>query len=79
MQPHLQLELHKSSGNFLFDPIAYKRLIGRLMYLTYSRPKISYAVSKLNQFIDALIDEDVLSDLLVLKYTQRYPWQGSVF
>ncbi|MCH82631.1 retrovirus-related Pol polyprotein from transposon TNT 1-94, partial [Trifolium medium] len=40
MQPHLQL--HKTSDTSLSDPTAYRRLIGRLLYLTHSRPEISY-------------------------------------
>lgn len=46
MQPHLQL--HKESGTPLFDPTAYKRLIGRVIYLTHSRTEISYVISKLS-------------------------------
>jgi hypothetical protein len=46
MQPHLQL--HKSSGHPLSNPTPYRRLIGRLLYLTHSRPEIAYAVSKLS-------------------------------
>ncbi|GAU51103.1 hypothetical protein TSUD_411830 [Trifolium subterraneum] len=46
-KPHQQL--HKTSGTILSDPTAYRRLVGRLLYLTHSRPEIAYAVSKLNQ------------------------------
>ncbi|MCH96936.1 putative retrotransposon polyprotein, partial [Trifolium medium] len=41
MQPQLQLQ--KSSGEAISDPTTYKRLIGRLLYLTHSRPEIAYA------------------------------------
>ncbi|MCH88981.1 cysteine-rich RLK (receptor-like protein kinase) 8, partial [Trifolium medium] len=41
MQPHLQL--HKTSGQPLSNPTPYRRLIGRLLYLTHSRPEIAYA------------------------------------
>jgi hypothetical protein len=49
MHPHLQL--HQSSGNVLTDPTPYRRLVGRLLYLTHPRPEISYVVSKLSQFL----------------------------
>lgn len=39
MQPHLHL--HKEFGISLSDPIAYRRLIGRLPYQTHSRLEIS--------------------------------------
>lgn len=36
---------NKASGQSLPDPSSYKRLIGRLLYLTITRPDISYVVS----------------------------------
>ena len=38
---------------FLEDPAAYRRLVGRLMYLTIRRPYITFAVNKLCQFTSA--------------------------
>ncbi|XLR32196.1 hypothetical protein S83_060096 [Arachis hypogaea] len=45
------LRLSNSDGDSLEDPSIYRRLIGRLMYLTISRPDITYAVSTLSQFL----------------------------
>lgn len=69
MQPHLQL--HKSYGTPLSEPTAYKRLFGRLLYLTYSKPEISYAVSKLSQFLNSTTDKHMLDDLHVLRYLKN--------
>ncbi|MCH83453.1 retrovirus-related pol polyprotein from transposon TNT 1-94, partial [Trifolium medium] len=77
MQP--QLQLHKSSGTPISDPTAYRRLIGRLLYLTHSRPEISYAVSKLSQFLDAPTDAHMLAGLHVLKFLKNHPGQGLFF
>ncbi|MCH79569.1 hypothetical protein A2U01_0000320 [Trifolium medium] len=77
MQP--QLQLHKSSGTPITDPTTYRRLIGRLLYLTHSRPEISYAVSKLNQFLDSPTDTHMLAGLHVLKYLKNNPGQGLFF
>lgn len=77
MQPHLQL--HIESGTPLSDPTTYMILIGRLMWLTHSRPKISYVVSKLSQFLSSLTDEHKLSELHVLKYLKGNPYNGLVF
>ena len=46
-----QLKLSKDSGELLLDSSKYRRLIGKLMYLTLSRPDITYAVNKLSQFL----------------------------
>jgi hypothetical protein len=77
MQPHLQL--HKTSGTPLSDPTAYRRLVGRLLYLTHSRPEISYAVSKLSQFLSEPTNEHMLAGLHVLKYLKNNPGKGLFF
>ncbi|GAU23069.1 hypothetical protein TSUD_183680 [Trifolium subterraneum] len=76
MQPHQQL--HKTSGTILSDS-AYRRLVGRLLYLTHSRPEISYAVSKLSQFLSAPTNEHMLAGLHVLKYLKTNPGKGLYF
>ncbi|KAL0454835.1 UNVERIFIED_CONTAM: Retrovirus-related Pol polyprotein from transposon RE1 [Sesamum latifolium] len=45
------VKLDASSGSVLASPDRYRRLIGRLLYLGFSRPDISFPVQQLSQFI----------------------------
>nr|KYP33448.1 Retrovirus-related Pol polyprotein from transposon TNT 1-94 [Cajanus cajan] len=45
------LHLNTSDGSPIPDPSIYRRLVGRLIYLTISRPDISFPVNKLSQFM----------------------------
>ena len=46
-------KLHKHLGSFLStdDTSLYRRLIGRLIYLTNTRPDITYVVQHMSQFV----------------------------
>ncbi|RVW76661.1 Retrovirus-related Pol polyprotein from transposon RE2 [Vitis vinifera] len=50
MESSLKLTTNDSSPLF-FDPASYRRLIGRLLYLTITRPNLAYAVQALSQFM----------------------------
>ena len=44
-------KLALAEGKILHDPTSYQLLIGRLIYLTITRPEISYAVHILSKFM----------------------------
>ena len=47
------LKLSVDTGVLLEDPESYRRIVGRLLYLTLTQPYISYAVQHLSQFLQA--------------------------
>uniref|UniRef100_A0A2N9IA04 Integrase catalytic domain-containing protein n=1 Tax=Fagus sylvatica TaxID=28930 RepID=A0A2N9IA04_FAGSY len=61
MEPNLKLM--PDEGDFVDDPDTYRRLVGKLIYLTITRPDISYAVSIV---VVSFIDHLVISALKVI-------------
>ena len=49
MDPNVKMKAN--DGKELVDVSSYRRLIGRLLYLTVSRPDIMFAVHKLSQYV----------------------------
>ena len=52
MIPNLQLT---KEGELFKDPERYRRLVGKLNYLTVTRPDIAYSVSIVSQFMSSPI------------------------
>ena len=47
----INLKLSKDERKLLADAGMYRRLIGRILFLTISRPNITYTVHRLSQFM----------------------------
>ena len=45
-------KLLPNQGKLIDDPGQYRRLVGKLNYLTVTRPDIAFAVSVISQFMD---------------------------
>ncbi|KAF5453775.1 hypothetical protein F2P56_023495 [Juglans regia] len=66
MEPNHKLT--HSSGECLSDVTGYHRLIGKLIYLSTTRPDITYFVGILSQFMDKPTHTHVLMAHRILKY-----------
>ena len=63
-----QLKLTASEGILLQDPTPYRSLVGKLNYLSNTRPDLSYTVQTLSQYIQSPRD----SHWKALKHTLNY-------
>ena len=74
-------ENHKlalATGPFVANAGQYRRLIGRLIYLTITRPDLCYAVHILSQFMQAPREEHMAAAFRVLRYVKGTPDCGVV-
>jgi hypothetical protein len=73
------LKMSQSTGDLLDDPSIYRRLVGRLLYLTVTRLDISYSVQKLSQFMSRPTNAHLTAANRVLRYIKGTSGQGLFF
>ncbi|KAJ0514307.1 putative RNA-directed DNA polymerase [Helianthus annuus] len=69
----------KSSDFELTNITNYQKLIGKLIYLTLTRPDISYAVHCLSQFMHKPLNSHFKIALRLLRYLKSSPGKGILF
>ncbi|XP_062075615.1 uncharacterized mitochondrial protein AtMg00810-like [Humulus lupulus] len=72
----VNLKLSAEDGELLKDPKAYRRLIGHLIYLTITRPDLSYVINRLSQFVCSPQQPHYQAALKVLHYIKTTPGRG---
>uniref|UniRef100_A0A2N9GQL0 Reverse transcriptase Ty1/copia-type domain-containing protein n=1 Tax=Fagus sylvatica TaxID=28930 RepID=A0A2N9GQL0_FAGSY len=75
----LNARLTPSSGELLPDPTLYRQLVGSLVYLTVTRPDISYAVHQVSQFVFAPRSTHYVAVLRILRYLKGILFHGLHF
>lgn len=68
--------LAKASGDFLLQPERYRRLIGKLIYLSITRPDLTYTIHILAQFMQHPRQEHWDAALRVIRFLKGTPGQG---
>jgi hypothetical protein len=74
------IKLHQDDGKVYEDVSSYRRLIGKLLYLTNTRPDISFATQQVSQFLHKPIvthykDACRNSEIQILGYSDA-DWAG---
>ncbi|CAN1164864.1 Retrovirus-related Pol polyprotein from transposon TNT 1-94 [Linum perenne] len=72
-------KLTADMGVKLTDGTEYRQLVGRLHYLTITRPDISYGVQQLSQFQSSPTDVHLQAAHKVIRYLKQSPGQGLYF
>lgn len=71
-------KLALDTGQLFSNPPRYRRLVGRLIYLTITRPEITYSVHILSQFMQAPRQAHWDAAMHVLRYLKSSPGQGII-
>ena len=77
MDPNHKLGEDKEES--VVDKRMYQRLIGRLIYLTHTRPDIAYFVSVISQFMNDPREPHLQAAYRVLHYLKGNPGKGILF
>ena len=64
----LNAHLTPTGGKPLSNPSLYRRLVGSLVYLTVTRPDISYAIHQVSQYLSAPRFTHYAAVLRILRY-----------
>ncbi|XP_060188506.1 uncharacterized mitochondrial protein AtMg00810-like [Lycium barbarum] len=75
----LSVKLQATQGKPLANPEAYRSLVGKLNFLTHTRPDLSFAVQHLSQFLQLPTDLHMQAALRLLRYLKRSADVGIFF
>ncbi|CAM8940683.1 unnamed protein product [Rhodiola kirilowii] len=76
MTPNIQLT---TEGELMDDPECYRRLVGKLNYLTVTRPDIAYSVSIVSQFLASPTVDHWAALEQILCYLKGAPGKGILY
>ena len=71
--------LGEYSNQVLADKVRYQRLVGKLIYLSHTRPDITYAVSMVSQFMHNPSEDHMGAVIQILRYLKSSLGKGLLF
>jgi hypothetical protein len=72
-------KLNTEEGQPLENVNQYQRLVGKLIYLTVTRPDITFSVSQVSQLIHSPRSYHLKAIDKILKYLKRTPEKGNTY
>ncbi|CAJ2646885.1 unnamed protein product [Trifolium pratense] len=66
-------------GSVPVDTGRYQRLVGKLIYLSHTRPNIAFSVSVVSQFMHSPFEEHLEAVYRILRYLKANPGKGLFF
>lgn len=73
------IKLHQDTSKPFTDILSYRRLVGKLIYLTTTRPDIAFVTQQLSQFLTAPTTTHYESACRVVRYLKGSPGHGLMF
>jgi hypothetical protein len=73
------IKLNDTDGEVLKDPTLYRTIVGKLIYLTITRPDLSFAAQALSQYSHCPRTSHFATLQRVLRYIKLCPGQGVFF
>lgn len=77
MDPNIKIGMKKDCPQV--DKGRYQRLVGKLIYLSHTRPDIGFVVSVMSQFMNNPTEEHMEAVYRVLRYLKGTPGKGLLF
>nr|CAN63642.1 hypothetical protein VITISV_038695 [Vitis vinifera] len=75
----LNVKLRKEEVDLLVDPSLYRKLVGSFVYLTITRPDISFAVQQVSQFLQTPSHLHLAAVRRIIRYVQGTSTRGLFF
>jgi hypothetical protein len=73
------VKLHNDTGKPYSDVSSYRRLVGKLLYLTHTRPDIAYATQQLSQFLQKPTETHYNAACRIIRYLKSSPGRGLMY